>query len=138
MAGYINRVRLFEWANEQNQEVSLIGFPDSAVRAGEAAGEELTDYLKASGRTVHLREVPEHLAHVVKLCYEIEPPLDGKQLGRVARIALAHTSQNGIGEFIDNRGKIPERATELAGPFVFTTSPLPEAVLDDLGNFRHK
>jgi hypothetical protein len=135
---FINRVRLFGWTNEQEQEVSLIGYPADAIKAGEDAEEELTEYLRESERSLRKREVPAHLVLVAKLCYEIMPPLDEGQLGRVARIALAHTSQNGIAEFIDNREKLPGRATEQAGPYIFTTSPLTEAVVDDLGNLRIK
>lgn len=135
---FINRIRLFGWANEKNQDVSLIGFPEDVVSAGEDSEVEFTEYLERSGRSIRRREVPAHLLHVAKLCYEIEPPLDESQLDRIARIALAHTSQDSIAEFIDNRQQIPTRATEQAGPFVFTTSPLVEAVFDDLPHLRIK
>lgn len=110
------RVRVFNSSTESGEPATLVGFSHSLGLQPERLRDNFSQERLFEDRTFALASAPEHLAHLACAFLEVVPPLDERQIRRLAALSLqyADTGHNSV-SVIDNRDTVPERALQDAG-----------------------
>jgi len=113
------RVRFFNSTTESGEPALLIGYSQSLGLQPEILKDNFSEEPLFEDHAFSVIDAPEHLAHLACEFIEVVPPLDERQIRRLASLSLryADTGRNSVA-VIDNREVIPERVLQNAGPII--------------------
>ena len=113
------RVRFFSSTAENGEPSTVIGYSQSLGLQTDLLRDNFSEEQLFDGYTFNSIEAPQHLAHLACEFIEVVPPLDERQIRRLASLSLryADTGRNSV-SVIDNREIIPERVLQNAGPII--------------------